>query len=399
MDALFVKHDRLIANTSTEIVRDMMCQVNWNSRLISIQGAKGVGKSTLLKQFVKLNYKTADRKVLYCSADTIDLSRMTLVELADLFVMNGGKRLIIDEIHKYNNWSREIKEIYDLYPELQVIISGSSLLGLLAGDADLSRRCVKYTMHGLSLREALRFYEKIEFPIYKLDDILANPYELWERVSAVCKPVEQFKKYLRYGYYPFFLEDQEDYYTKLEQVVNYVIEVELPMICKVDVAYIRKIKALVGVISESVPYELNANKLATAIEIGRDTVVSYLKNLSDANLLNLLYSEKKSIGKLTKPDKVYLENTNLLYALSPSSVEIGTARETFAITHLTKTHNVEYGKDKGDFRVDSRYHFEIGGKDKRFTQIADIPDSYIFADDIESPSGAKIPLWMLGFLY
>ena len=158
MDTLFVKHDRLIANTSTEIVRDMMNQVNWNSRLISIQGAKGVGKSTLLKQFVKLNYKTADRKVLYCSADTIDLSRMTLVELAEQFVMNGGKRLIIDEIHKYDKWSREIKEIYDLYPELRVVVSGSSLLSLLAGDADLSRRCVKYTMHGLSLREALRFY-------------------------------------------------------------------------------------------------------------------------------------------------------------------------------------------------------------------------------------------------
>lgn len=399
MEALFVKHDRLIANTSTEIVRDMMNKVNWSSRLLSIQGAKGVGKSTLLKQFVKLNYKSGDRKVLYCSADTIDMSRKTLVDLADQFVMNGGERLIIDEIHKYERWSREIKEIYDLYPELKVIISGSSLLSLLTGDADLSRRCVKYTMSGLSLRESLKFYENIDFPIYKLEDILSNPFELWEKVSSKCKPVEQFKKYLKFGYYPFFLEGHEDYYTKLEQIVNYVVEVELPMICKVDIAYIRKIKALICVISESVPYELNANKLATAIEIGRDTVVSYLKNLGDANLLNLLYSEKKSIGKLTKPDKVYLENTNLLYALCPSSVQIGTARETFAITHLSKNHNVEYGKDKGDFKVDSKYHFEIGGRDKGFEQVADLPNSYVFADDIESPVGAKLPLWMLGFLY
>lgn len=399
METLFVKHDRLIANTSIAIVREMMNRVNWNAQLLSIQGAKGVGKSTLLKQFVKLNYPAGDRSVLYCSSDTVDMSRRTLVDLADEFVMNGGKRLIIDEIHKYENWSREIKEIYDLYPELKVIISGSSLLGLLAGDADLSRRCVKYTMSGLSFREALRFYEGLDFPVYKLEDILANPFELWEKVSSKFKPVEQFKKYLKYGYYPFYLEGKEDYFTKIEQIVNYVIEVELPLICKVDVANVRKIKALMSVISESVPYEVNANRLAAAIEIGRDTVIGYLKNLGDANLLNLLYSDKKSIGKLTKPDKVYLENTNLLYALSPSSVEIGTARETFAITHLSENHSVEYGKDKGDFKIDSKYHFEIGGKDKGFGQIADLPDSYIFADDIESPVGAKLPLWMLGFLY
>ena len=399
METLFAKHDRLIAKTSLDIVREMMNRVHWDARLLSIQGAKGVGKSTLLKQFVKQNYQPGDRKVLYCSADTIDFSRRTLVDLAGEFVMNGGERLIIDETHKYEGWSREIKEIYDLYPELKMIISGSSLLSLLAGDADLSRRCIKYTMSGLSFREALRFYEKLEFPVWTLEDILTQPHELWQTVVSQCKPIEQFKKYLQYGYYPFFLEGQLDYFTRIEQVVNYVVETELPLICKVDVAYTRKLKALISIIAESVPYEVNANRLAAAIEIGRDTVVGYLKNMGDAKLLNLLYSDKKSIGKLTKPDKVYLENTNLLYALSPSSVEIGTARETFAITHLSENHIVEYGKDKGDFKVNAKYHFEIGGKDKGFNQIADLPDSYIFADDIESPMGAKLPLWMLGFLY
>lgn len=399
MDTLFAKHDRLIANTSLDIVREMMNRVHWDARLLSIQGAKGVGKTTLLKQYIKLNYQPGDRKVLYCSADTIDFSRRTLVDLAGEFVMNGGERLIIDEIHKYEGWSREIKEIYDLFPELKVIISGSSLLSLLAGDADLSRRCVKYTMSGLSFREALRFYEHIDLPVWTLEDILARPYELWQSVAAHCKPIQQFKKYLQYGYYPFYLEDPLDYYTRIEQVVNYVVETELPFICKIDVAYTRKIKALIAVIAEGVPYEVNANRLAAAIEIGRDTVVGYLKNLGDAKLLNLLYSDKKSVGKLTKPDKVYLENTNLLYALSPSSVDIGTARETFAITQLSEDHLVEYGKDKGDFKVDSKYRFEIGGKDKGFKQIADLPNSYVFADDIESPNGAKLPLWMLGFLY
>ncbi len=399
MDTLFAKHDRLIANTSLDIVREMMNRVHWDARLLSIQGAKGVGKSTLLKQYIKLNYQPGDRKVLYCSADTIDFSRRTLVDLAGEFVMNGGERLIIDKIHKYEGWSREIKEIYDLFPELKVIISGSSLLSLLAGDADLSRRCVKYTMSGLSFREALRFYEHIDLPVWTLEDILARPYELWQSVAAHCKPIQQFKKYLQYGYYPFYLEDPLDYYTRIEQVVNYVVETELPFICRIDVAYTRKIKALIAVIAEGVPYEVNANRLAAAIEIGRDTVVGYLKNLGDAKLLNLLYSDKKSVGKLTKPDKVYLENTNLLYALSPSSVDIGTARETFAITQLSEDHLVEYGKDKGDFKVDSKYRFEIGGKDKGFKQIADSRNSYVFADDIESPNEAKLPLWMLGFLY
>ena len=277
METLFVKHDRLI-----DIVREMMNRVHWDARLLSIQGAKGVGKSTLLKQFVKQNYQPGDRNVLYCSADTIDFSRRTLVDLAGEFVMNGGERLIIDEIHKYEGWSREIKEIYDLYPELKTIISGSSLLSLLAGDADLSRRCIKYTMSGLSFREALRFYENLEFPIWT-----------WQTVTAQCKPVEQFKKYLQYGYYPFFLEGQQDYFTRIEQVVNYVVETELPLICKVDVAYTRKLKALISIIAESVPYEVNANRLAAAIEIGRDTVVGYLKNMGDAKLLNLLYSDKR----------------------------------------------------------------------------------------------------------
>lgn len=399
MDALFTKHDRLIANTSLDIVRAMMDRIHWDAQLISIQGAKGVGKSTLLKQYIKQNYKMGDRKVLYCSADTIDFSRRTLVDLAGEFVMNGGERLIIDEIHKYEGWSREIKEIYELYPELKVAVSGSSLLGLIAGDADLSRRCVKYTMSGLSFREALRFYDGFDFPVWTLDDILTRPYELWEAVTAKCKPVERFKRYLQYGYYPFYLEGEADYYTKIEQIVNYVVEGELPLLCKVDVAYIRKIKALIAIISESVPYEVNANRLAAAVEIGRDTVVGYMKNLGDANLLNLLYSEKKSVGKLTKPDKVYLENTNLAYALSPSKVEIGTMRETFAITHLSENHLVEYGKDMGDFMVDSNYRIEIGGKDKTFKQIANLPHSYIFADDIDAPSSTKLPLWMLGFLY
>ena len=403
MDALFRKSDRLLANTRTEIIRDKMGEIHWNAQLISIMGAKGVGKSTLIKQYLKQNYALGDRRVLYCSADTVDFSMRTLVGLAEEFVMRGGELLVIDEIHKYHpgtaDWSREIKEIYELYPDLKLIVSGSSLLQLREGDADLSRRAIKYTMPGLSFREALRFYHGLSFPKWSLEDILAHPYDLWQTVYDKCKPVALFKEYIEKGYYPFLLEGEGEYYTKIEQVVNYIIETELPRICKVDVANVRKLQALINMICSEVPFELNANRIAAALEIGRDTVVEYLKYLGDAKVLNLLYSDKKKIGKLSKPDKVYLENPNILYALAPTKVEIGTLRETFAIGSLSESHNVEYGKAQGDFKVDGKYTFEIGGRSKDFSQIAGVKDSYVFADDWDMPDGAKLPLWMLGFLY
>ena len=403
MDALFRKSDRLLANTSMDIVREKMDEIHWNTKLVSIIGAKGVGKSTLIKQYLKQHYQPGDRRVLYCSADTVDFSTRSLVELAEEFVIRGGELLAIDEIHKYKpgttDWSREIKEIYELFPNLKMIVSGSSLLRLKEGDADLSRRAVKYTMPGLSFREALRFYRGLSFPVWSLEDILSHPYDLWQTVSSKCKPVALFKEYLEKGYYPFLLEGEGEYYTKIEQVVNYIIETELPQICKVDVANVRKLQALIAMICSETPFELNANKIATVLEIGRDTVVEYLKYLGDAKVLNLLYSDKKKIGKLSKPDKVYLENANIMYALAPTKVEIGTLREVFAICSLSESHTVEYGKAQGDFKVDSKYTFEIGGRSKDFKQIAGLKDSYIFADDWDMPDGAKLPLWMLGFLY
>ena len=403
MDSLFRKSDRLLANTRTEIIRDKMDEIHWNTQLVTIMGAKGVGKSTLIKQYLKLNYGLGDRRILYCSADTVDFSMRTLVGLAEEFAIRGGEVLAIDEIHKYKSgttdWSREIKEIHELYPELKMIVSGSSLLRLREGDADLSRRAIKYMMPGLSFRESLRFYHGLNFNRWTLEDILVHPYDLWQVVSSKCKPVALFKEYLEKGYYPFLLEGEGEYYTKIEQVVNYIIETELPQICKVDVANVRKLQALIALICSEVPFELNANKIAAALEIGRDTVVEYLKYLGDAKVLNLLYSDKKKIGKLSKPDKVYLENPNLLYALAPTKTEIGTLRETFAICSLSEGHIVEYGKEQGDFKVDAKYTFEIGGRSKGFSQIARVEDSYVFADDWDIPDGSKLPLWMLGFLY
>lgn len=398
METLFTRHDLYIANTPVDIIRDIMDEIHWDSRLIAIVGARGVGKSTLIRQFIRKNYQAYDRSVLYCSLDSVYFSTHTLLDLVETFIMNGGKRLFFDEVHKYSNWSREIKEIYDLYPDIKVVISGSSLLHILNADADLSRRCIRYTMNGLSFREFLRFYKNIDIRKYSLPEIIDNPAPLCSEVNRLCKPVQQFKEYLTYGYYPFYMESVMDYYTRIEQVTNFVIETELPLLRKVDIANIRKIKALVSIIASSIPFEVDASKLSRLIGTGRDTVIEYMQHLEDARIFNLLYSDVRSVGKLTRPDKIYLENANLLYALSSSEVNIGTARETFVVNQLKIKYDVEYGKQQGDFKVDGKYTFEVGGKDKTFSQIAGVRNSFVLSDDIETPLGHRLPIWSVGFI-
>ena len=399
METLFAKQDRLLALTSTRIVRKLIEQINWDAQLIAIKGARGVGKTTLMLQYIKLNYPQYSREVLYGSLDAVYFSNHSLLDLTDKFYKNGGKHLFLDEVHKYPNWSREIKEIYDFYPDLRVVISASSLLNLLKGDADLSRRCIPYNLQGLSFREFLQFYKGIEIPILSLEEVLTQPQELCARVNGVCKPIPLFKEYLRYGYYPFYLKNQTDYYTSIEQVVNLIVETELPQLCGVNTANIRKLKALIEVISTSVPFEVDITKMATVIGVHRNTVIEYLNHLENAQLMHLLYADIKSVKKMQKPDKIFLENSNLLYALADSQVQIGTAREVFVVNQLSYQHTVEYGKNVGDFKIDGRYTVEVGGEKKTFTQIADVPSSYILADDIETPYGHKLPLWTIGFLY
>lgn len=397
---MFTRHDRLIKLTSTKFVRSYMDNIHWSTQLLAIRGARGVGKTTLMLQYIKLNYKPLDRSVLYCSLDTVYFSTHTILELADNFYKLGGKHLFLDEVHKYKNWSREIKEVYDAYPDMRVVLSGSSALRLQQGDADLSRRCVNYNMQGLSFREYLRFYANIQVPVYRLEEVLAQPSELCSVVYGQCRPLQHFHHYLRYGYYPFYLNNAVDYYTLIDQVASLVIETELPQLCNVDPANTRKIKALLNILAMNVPYQLDMTKLAGMIQVIRTTVLEYLLHLQSARLLNLLYSDLISVKKMQKPDKVYLENPNLLYALSPvREPHIGTVRECFAINQLSASHIVEYGKDNGDFKVDGRYVMEIGGEGKSFAQIAGIPDSFVLADDIETPLGNKLPLWVLGFLY
>lgn len=399
METLFAKQDRLLSLTSMKIVRTLMHQINWDTQLLAIKGPRGVGKTTLMLQYIKEHYTPYNRDVLYCSLDSVYFSGHSLLELVDTFYKNGGKHLFLDEVHKYPTWSKEIKEVYDMYPDLRVVFSASSLLNILNADADLSRRCIPYEMQGLSFREFLLFYKQLDLPVCSLEEMLVSPGDICLKVNDVCRPLPLFKQYLQYGYYPFYLKNQIDYYISIEQVINFIIETELPQLCGIEVGNVRKLKALLGVLATSVPFEVDVSKLSTTIGIHRNTVIEYLNCLEKAKLLHLLYSDLLSVKKMQKPDKIYLDNPNLLYALATQSVKVGTARETFVVNQLSCSHKVEYGKKIGDFKIDGRYTFEVGGEDKTYNQIADVPDSYILADGIETPYRCKLPLWIVGFLY
>lgn len=397
MEKIINRQMRLLNLTQVEHVRSIFYDINWDSRLIAIRGAKGVGKTTLMLQYIKM--KGADAKrILYASLDSAYFTQHTLIDFAEDFYKKGGERLFLDEVHKYDNWSREIKEIYDLYPDMKVVISGSSLLSILNGDADLSRRCLPYDIQGMSFREYLEIVHGIILPKVTLDELLGNPNSLCEKVMQTCRPLSYFDDYLREGYYPFILEGQMEYTIRLENVINYIIEVELPKLCNVDVANIRKLKALVAVISSNVPMQVDMQKLSAMLEVSRVTLLGYLQHLAKAKILNLLYSSEMNVKKLQKPDKIFVENPNIMDAMTLDTVNEGTKRECFLVNQLRNSHKVEYTK-RGDFLVDGSYTIEVGGKSKDGSQIAGVENAFIASDDTEYAYGNKIPLWAFGFLY
>ena len=399
MESLLRKHRMLISQVNMSIIRENMNNIAWEKQLVAIRGSRGVGKTTLIRQYIRQTYGIQAGEALYCVLDSLYFTTHTLLELAERFHLMGGKHLFLDEVHKYPTWSIEIKEIIDLYPDIKITFSGSSLLQILNADADLSRRVLSYTMEGLSFREFLHFYKNIELPAYKLADILTYADDICNIVNTSCHPQPMFEEYLRVGYYPFYNHDEEEYYSRIENVVNFIVEQEMTQFCGVDPAYTRRIKALLLYLADHVPYEVNIAKLSMYLELNKQTVLSYLNSLKRAELLHLLYSDNKTVTRMQKPDKIYLHNPNLFFALSQHS-NIGTIRECFVVNQLeASTHNVEYGKLQGDFKVDNQFYFEVGGRDKDFTQIANIPNSYILADEIEVPVGKKLPLWLIGFTY
>lgn len=378
--------------------RELERKINWNARLISIRGSRGTGKTTLFLQHIKKTFSDNLNKVLYVSLDNIYFSNNTLVELAEKFVSRGGTHIFLDEVHKYENWSKEIKNLYDDFPELHIAFTGSSLLEILNGRADLSRRTLVYELTGLSFREYLSLIKVQDFPIFTLEEILKNNEQVSAEIASKIKPFEFFDDYLSFGYYPYFLEGKDDYFNRLNETLNMILEVELPFLRGLEIAYIPRIKKLLAIIGESAPFIPNITQLAAKIGISRQTLLQYLKYLEDAKLINQLYKKSRGLSVLEKPEKILMENTNLMELFNGENANTGNRRETFVLNQLLHSHKVDFSEES-DFFVDSRYTFEVGGKNKKRKQIQELPDSYIIADDIEFGTDRRIPIWLLGFMY
>ncbi len=389
MEQLIMKYRELLRNTDTRFVRYLELEIEWDARLIAILGARGVGKTTMLLQHIKRHDNPSTS--LYVTADDLYFSRHTLVELAGTFYHNGGTRLYIDEIHRYANWSVEIKNIYDSLPNLSVIYTGSSILELEKGGADLSRRQLHYTMYGLSFREYLDFGFDIRVPVATLEDVLSGEVNL----PNEYRPLPYFRQYLREGYYPFFKE--KGYLSRLNAVINTTLETDIPTFANFGIATAQKLKQLMYIIAQSVPFKPNMTKIAQDVNISRNQLNDIFAYLEKAGMIGRLRSDVQGISGLGKIDKVYLDNTNMAYALSDSTPDIGNLRETFFYA-LTRVTHVPLSSRRSDFTI-SKYTFEVGGKNKGTKQVSGQQNAYIVKDDIETAGLTTLPLWTFGMMY
>lgn len=396
MEALYNHSNKRLSHTFSKFERYLLNEVDWSDRLIAIPGSRGAGKTTLMLQHLKHTYKA--NEAIYMSLDNVYFTKHLLLDVVDELVKTGTKAVYLDEVHKYPNWSIELKNIYDDYPELKVIFSSSSLLELYKGEGDLSRRLSKYHLHNMSLREYIELEHDITLPTFSIEDILDNHIEICHKICAKIKPITHYREYLEYGALPFFRDSKSKYHEHLNNIINLTLETDLPAITPTDYHHILKIKLLLKIISDIVPFKPNISKLASKTEIDRKTVLKYLNLLDKAEQIKLLKPIGKSDSLLTKPDKVYLGNPNLMYSLCDEKPNIGTLRETFFASQLSTKHEL-HSSDNSDFLVDKKYTFEIGGKNKGFEQLKGVENAYIAADDIEYGHGNKIPLWLFGFLY
>jgi len=397
IDRLYNISAMLAAGAPKEFERFLLNELPWEQRLIGVSGARGSGKTVLMLQQLR-KLMSEGKNALFVSLDDIYFSENKLVYFAEEFAKNGGEYLFLDEVHKYKNWSQELKNIYDSVIDLKVVFTSSSALEIYKGSHDLSRRALMYNMQGLSFREFLELKYKIKIETISLDDILKNHQNKEIEINKGIKVFPYFKEYLERGYYPFFLDVGDNYLHLLQLTVNTVLEVDLPAIHNIDFNSIIKLKKLISIISRIVPYKPNIEKLAKQIETTRPSLLKYLYYLDKAQIVKWLGSDTFGTNYLNKPDKLYLGNTNLVFAFSGNRNNIGNLRETFFLNQLSQNHNVTYPKH-GDFMVDDKYLFEVGGRSKDYKQIAGIENSYIAVDDIEYGYGNKIPLWLFGFLY
>jgi uncharacterized protein len=396
MDQIYIEHKETIASLKPRFKRNCMDEIDWEEPLLFILGSRGVGKTTLILQYIKEKFGTSTT-ALYISMDDLALSNHTLLDLAKQHVQYGGTHLFVDEIHKYQNWSQELKNIRDKIKTLKVVATGSSILDIQKGNADLSRRSVVYNLHGLSFREFVNIELKLNLPILSFTDIIKKHETIVPQLLEQFKPLQHFSNYLKYGYFPFYLEGTKNYHHKLGNVLNVVLEQDMALIESVDLSKMPKIRKLIYLLSTQTPYQPNITKLAEALETDRITLLNYLSSLQKASVLTLARLKGKLYTQLTKPDKIFLQNTNLLY-LSQSTVNIGTLRETFFVNQISLKHTLTLAH-QGDFIVDEKYTFEVGGANKNFQQIAGLKDSYLALDEMPLGIKNKIPLWLFGFMY
>lgn len=375
--------------TCSDFHRYLYNDVNWNARMIAITGARGVGKSTMVLQYVKT--QISDCKVLYISADHTFFTTHTLVEVADDFSKEAGSLLVIDEVHKYPDWSRELKQIYDTHPDMKVIFTGSSVLDIIDGVADLSRRVLHYTMYGLSFREYLGLFHHISVPKYSLEEILDGK----AHIEGMLHPLPAFREYLSEGYYPFAIEG--DFPLRMQNVITKTIESDIAQYAGLRATTAKKLKKMLAVISGLAPYKPNADNLALEIGISRNSVQDYLSLLERAQLIGQLRDDTGGIRGLGKVEKVYIDNPSLMRILSGGKTDVGNMRETFFYNQMRVKNDVISSR-QSDFKIE-KYTFEVGGRKKGKKQIEDIPDSFIVKDDIEFAQGNVIPLWAFGLNY
>ncbi|MFD1551807.1 AAA family ATPase [Putridiphycobacter roseus] len=399
MEKLFKAFNiKLNTVNDTLLERYLVHDIDFNERLIAIKGSRGVGKTTLLLQYIKSTLKN-DGSVLYVSLDDFYFQANSLVGLAEEFYENGGKYLFLDEVHKYDNWSIELKTIYDTYNTLNIVFTSSSILEIYKGAADLSRRAVSYELRGLSFREFLKIDSDIELESYDLETICKNHISIASEITKDLRIIPHFKRYLKLGYYPFYKQGELAYHQKLANTVTLALEVDVPSIYNTEYQTIHKLKRLLYVIAMSVPFQPNITKLSAKIDTtSRSSTLLYLDYLERANLITNLKTSGKGNNYLVKPDKIYLENTNLMYAIGSSAEEVGNLRETFFLNQLNYKHQVNNSVES-DFLVNEKYTFEVGGKHKSSDQIKGLEQGFIAADNIEVGFRNKVPLWLFGFLY
>ncbi len=397
MDRIYKTYGRLLAETDLSFTRYLYEKINWDNKLIVIKGAKGVGKTTMLLQHILKTF--ADKqKALYVSLDHIWFANHSLLDMAEYHYSHGGTHLFLDEVHKYKRWQQEVKNIYDSYPGLHIVVTGSSMLRLeesLMGD--LSRRARQYTMEGLSFREYLELEQIAQLPVLTIETVLNDHFMQASQITSKVKVLHHFEKYVETGYYPFYREEGDGFADRLQQVIDTIITSEIPAVGNIEYDSVYKAKLLLAILAESSPYTLNISGLCNTLQASRNNVLKLIDLMDKAALLRRLYAVDRGMNMLTKPEKVLFHNTNLMYCLTPKA-EDGTMRETYLASQLGIAHQLSM-PNQGVLVVDGRWLFEVGGKNKGFSQIRGIENSYVAADKIDIGHDNKIPLWLFGMLY